>query len=315
MKRYFPYLRGKQNELMALRELAEEIAESGKVLPIIEPVNRNGTTRISLDRYIEVSMPFLLICNPLCGEFEGNPDALFGGVMAEVSLMEYDNWTPTLCIRRESSAAEISAFQERYQEYEVAVIYNGLPTSPQARALLDDEDIIHHVFIVGRVGADYVNTIPAEKRVLIADRFQRQPRNADYPEQELFTDMNTTTGNPDRLDFGDYSIVGDYFTETGGPAYAVALHHIHFQDDGSGPLDISHYISDSNATTADTPGKIIEAINKLVEALDDVQPNNTEACDEYREMAETETSRGLGYMKRLAIKHHLEVMLNGGIQL
>jgi len=64
MKRYFPFLRGKQHELMALRELAGQIAEEGSVIPIIEPVNGNATTRISLDRYVEVSMPFIFICNP-----------------------------------------------------------------------------------------------------------------------------------------------------------------------------------------------------------------------------------------------------------
>ena len=35
---YFPYLRGKQFELIAIRELAEMLAASGKIIPIIEPV-------------------------------------------------------------------------------------------------------------------------------------------------------------------------------------------------------------------------------------------------------------------------------------
>jgi hypothetical protein len=149
---------------------------------------------------------------------------------------------------------------------------------------------------------------------MVFDRFQRQERNADYPERELFTDWNTVGGNPNRLDFGDFSIVGNYYTDEGGPAYAVALHHIHFQNE-SGPLDISHFISDRVDTTADTPGKTIEALTKLVDALSGLLPNDTEACAEYTEMAESGISRGLGYMKKLAIKHHLEVMLGNGIQL
>ena len=35
---YFPYLRGKQFELIAIRELAEMISASGKIIPVIEPV-------------------------------------------------------------------------------------------------------------------------------------------------------------------------------------------------------------------------------------------------------------------------------------
>src|SRR5579859_5767238 len=222
MKRYFPFLRGKQNEMMAVRELAERIAEQGNVIPIIEPVKDNPTTRISLDRYIEVSMPFLFICNPAYGEFASRPDELFAELIEEV-LIEYDNWTPTLQVERGSTRSEISGFLDRYEDWgedgEVAVIYNGLPASAPARALLNDGRILHHVFLDRRVGAEYVNGIPEARRVIISDPFNRQARNADYPDRELFTDMNTVAGNPRRLDFGDFSIVGDHYADTGGPAY------------------------------------------------------------------------------------------------
>lgn len=92
----------------------------------------------------------------------------------------------------------------------------------------------------------------------------------------------------------------------------VTVHHVHFSGRHPGPLDISHFISDRTETTADTPGKIIEAVQKLVAALNHLRPANTDACDEYREMAEAGVSRGLGYLKRLAIQHHLELMLDGG---
>jgi hypothetical protein len=312
MKRYFPFLRGKQNELMAVRELAERIAESGAVVPIIEPVNGNATTRISIDRYVEVSMPFVFVCNPLHGEFAEAPEHLFSGITSEV-LMEYDNWTPAFQVRRDSSDHEVTAFFDRY-ESDLAVIYQALPENPAVRALLNSERVAHHIFLRGRVGASYVNGIAASQRVIISDPFNRQARNADYPEREFFTDMNTLAGNPSGLDFGDFSIVGDHYADAGGPAYAVTVHHVHFQGE-SGPLDISHFISDRTETTVDTPGKIIEAVENLVGALGGLNPNNTEACDEYREMADVGVSRGLGYLKRLAIKHHLELMLGGGIQL
>lgn len=313
MKRYFPFLRGKQNELMAVRELSERIAERQNVVPIIEPVNGNATTRISIDRYIEVSMPFALVCNPSHGNFANRAQRLFADIISE-GLMEYDNWVPALQVQRASRRNEVSEFFERYDDRELAIIYQGLPTTSSVRDLLTNELISHHVFIRDRVAAEYVNRIAEARRVLVSDPFNRQARNADYPPRELFTDMNTVTGNRGKLDFGDFSIVGDHYTDTGGPAYAVTLHHIHF-DGGPGPLEISHFISDRTETTVDTPGKIIEALEKLVDAMPELVPNNTSACEEYREMLESGVSRGLGYMKRLAIKHHLEVMLAGGIQL
>ena len=66
---YFPFLRGKQNELLALRDLAGKISSHGRVIPIIEPVKSNRTTEISIEEFVEKSMPFLFICNPIHGRF------------------------------------------------------------------------------------------------------------------------------------------------------------------------------------------------------------------------------------------------------
>ena len=40
---YFPYLRGRQNELLCLRELLEARVLIDKIVPIIEPVRFNST--------------------------------------------------------------------------------------------------------------------------------------------------------------------------------------------------------------------------------------------------------------------------------
>lgn len=40
---YFPYLRGKQFELLALREFANKNASNRKIIPIIEPVKTHLT--------------------------------------------------------------------------------------------------------------------------------------------------------------------------------------------------------------------------------------------------------------------------------
>ena len=115
-----------------------------------------------------------------------------------------------------------------------------------------------------------MNSVPDDSCVLVSDRFVRKPRNADYPPKEFFTDLNTVAGNANRSHFGDFSIVGDRYTETGGAAHAVTLHHVHYAK-GARSLDISHFISDRIHTSVDTPGKIIEALSHLVESLDTLQ--------------------------------------------
>lgn len=49
-------------------------------------------------------------------------------------------------------------------------------------------------------------------------------KNADYPPIEEFSDLHITFGEEGMDGFGDFLIVGDDYTEGGGPAYAVAIH-------------------------------------------------------------------------------------------
>ena len=258
---YYPFLRGKQNEMIALRDLAEDIVKNGKVIPIIEPVNSNDTTQISLVRFMETSMPFLFICNPRNGMFSDDADRLVTDVISR-GLGDYDNWIPALYVDEETGLQELDAFTEAYDEYRRALVYCGRPQRSSIRSRIENASVDYHVFISGRVENSYIESIPVNNRVLIVDSFRRQQRNADYPDEEFFTDLNTAEGNRDHVAFGDFSIVGDYYTDTGGPAHAVALHHIHFTED-SQSLSIHHFISDRVDTSVDTSGKIIEAVNHL----------------------------------------------------
>lgn len=48
---YFPYLRGRQFELIALRDLVEKGVLSDKIIPIIEPVKLSSTLIKTIESY------------------------------------------------------------------------------------------------------------------------------------------------------------------------------------------------------------------------------------------------------------------------
>ena len=50
---YFPYLRGRQFELIALRELLEDDLIGNKIVPIIEPIKPTSTLAKTLSFYSE----------------------------------------------------------------------------------------------------------------------------------------------------------------------------------------------------------------------------------------------------------------------
>ena len=66
---YFPYLRGRQFELIALREFAAQREGLDNVIPIIEPVKKTfNSLKIAISKFIEFDLKFALVLNPQVGD-------------------------------------------------------------------------------------------------------------------------------------------------------------------------------------------------------------------------------------------------------
>ena len=66
---YYPYLRGRQFELIALREYALQRGDNNNIVPIIEPVRKTfNSMKLALPKLIEGDVKFALILNPQVGE-------------------------------------------------------------------------------------------------------------------------------------------------------------------------------------------------------------------------------------------------------
>jgi len=66
---YYPYLRGRQFELIALREYALQRGDNNNIIPIIEPVKKTfNSMKLALPKLIEGDVKFALIINPQVGE-------------------------------------------------------------------------------------------------------------------------------------------------------------------------------------------------------------------------------------------------------
>lgn len=67
---YFPYLRGRQFELIALRELVEKDVLSSKIIPVIEPVKLSSTLLKTIEMYGNNNKKLAFITNPGVGSFK-----------------------------------------------------------------------------------------------------------------------------------------------------------------------------------------------------------------------------------------------------
>lgn len=69
---YFPYVRGRQYELLALRELVEKDLLSPHILPVVEPVKLSSTLSKTMEEFVKKQRKIGIICNPVVGSFNSD---------------------------------------------------------------------------------------------------------------------------------------------------------------------------------------------------------------------------------------------------
>lgn len=150
-----------------------------------------------------------------------------------------------------------------------------------------------------------------EKLVELNDSFDKQKRNQDYEQEndEVFSEEHLYYKKDGFLGFSDYSIVGEEFIDAGFAPKAVAIHIVYFDKDNK--LRIRHFVSDSNDDIFNPAGKFAEALKKLIDwyagnSFD--RKNDSNALREFKKLNDAGTYPGLGVIKKLSIKHHLEIM-------
>ena len=299
---YFPYLRGRQYELIALRELVEKDILSGKIIPIIEPVKLSSTLVKTIEIFGENKRRLAIIANPSVGSFNSDvmveknqklKESLFvslkenkyilfmnllkAGSNPEEFIKKHEDNMGTICIDKDA----VSVYEEYFAELDVK--YNLIPDEGGFRRKIGNN------------------------RVILADKFNKLDRNNDYIyiDDEPFSEDHLYFLEDKYVGFADYSVVGEEYNDTGFAPYAVAIHIVYFDKDES--LRIKHFVSDSNDDISDPAGKFQEALSKLVEWNKNKQID-TVAMKEFETLHYREAYPGLGTVKKLSIMHHLELM-------
>ena len=310
---YYPYLRGKRFELLALRECAETIAQSGFV-PIIEPV-RQPLRRLkqTIEDLLKKDANTIVVANPKHGDYRDRRSDI-DDLMAELHQAS-DKVHVGILLTSEMSEDEVRSLLQKNVAYDVVLIDYGFKNTEYLTGDCDIESKISlNIFIDGYSGnlyrKRYFNSIPY---VLIQDGFKRKKNaNYEFPSIERFSDLHVTYKRYDMKGYGDFLTVGDDYSERGGPAYAVAIHLTYIDPDQDDEMFVQHFVSDTNDTPTDPAGKFAEALEKLVEKVEsnDSCFKETAAISEFRELHKEQHFPGLGYIKKLSMKHHIETLAN-----
>ena len=299
---YFPYLRGRQFELIALRELVEKGVLSNRITPIIEPVKLSSTLVKTIETYGMNNKQIAIVTNPKVGSFNSDIKEEKNRKLKESFFLSLEKNKKILFMNLLRANLKPEKFIERHAD-NMGTICNDKDAIPVYEMYFAETDVKY-------------NLIPDESgfrrkirknRVLLADKFNKQDRNNDYIEidDEPFSEDHLYYLEDGYVGFADYSVVGEEYNETGFAPYAVAIHIIYFDTDDS--LRVKHFVSDSNDDISDPAGKFQEALSKLV-AWNEEKQLDTVAMKEFENLYHRETYPGLGTVKKLSIMHHLELI-------
>ncbi|MCL2286843.1 MAG: sce7725 family protein [Firmicutes bacterium] len=306
---YFPYLRGRQYELLALRELAANNLLGDYVVPIVEPVRLSPSLIKTIAEYIRTGHLLAVIRNPAVGSFmeelrDAEEDSKEGSNKEEFHQL-YNNETVVKSIIMQKNAVSLLEHWSKsgIEKKDLLVITTNR----------DFIDIYENEFAA--VSPRY-SLIPDESafrrrikrnRVILDDKFEKQSRNSDYQEDDKFFSEDHLYFAEDGLKgFSDYSVVGMEYVESGFAPYAVAIHIVFFAEDRS--LRIKHFVSDSNDDISNPAKKFYEAVTKLNIWYQANPFPPTLGLQTLLEHYNNQTYPGLGSVKKLSIMHHLELM-------
>ena len=305
---YLPFLRGKQFEFLALREVALELGDNcSKVMPIIEPVKKDLKAAGNAFSVLKQNkMRFAVILNPNHGDFETTVE---GFVKSIVELLgDNATWVPAFLLGKnipESIADVVSA----YGFSEIMLIetgaldveaYDSVLSLPQAKYLVyADADSR----MLDRKLRRYTNL----NKVRLDDNFRAEKTNRGYRGQEdqKFTDVHKYYQEENFYGFADYTTLPSTFNDGGALPRVLAIHMTYEKNEEE--IWIHHSLS----TSYDNGPENIQL--KFKEAAEDLMcffadKTKTSVISEIENYLEAGKYPGLGVLKKLSMKNHIVLM-------
>lgn len=305
---YYPFLRARQFELIALRELATEEATQGVIIPILEPVKEtHNNLNLAHKIFQEKGQSAYLVVNPKFGELAG--DSQF--YIEYLAALNYEVFLPAFHYR--NNAEYINQSIEQFGLTNCMLIcendIEGDDTNFKSIVELDAVSLI----TVNDPGRNrslnrYIRGLQ-KGFIRLDDLFEKKDRNSDFLDitEHRFSEEHIHYSTEGFEGFSDYTVLPSEYVEGGSTPRAVVIHltYLNIQNE----IWIRHFTSETNDSIANVQGKFGEAAAKAVNYCRQNGLSNS-AITELETYFDTEHYPGLGTVKKLSIKNHLLVLSN-----
>lgn len=304
---YYPYLRARQFELIALRELSTEKGLTSLITPVLEPVRRsvnglNLANKVFIDNNF---FPYLIV-NPLQGEIPGDTDFF----LDYIDHFEKTSFLPAFHFT--NNAGYIKDSIEAYSLDDVMLICLDNFTDNELLRELCANPSISHIMVLdpqrNRHLDRYLRSLD-KLYIRLDDAFEKQERNADFlnilahkfSEEHLFYRDEGYSG------FSDFTVLPSEFIDGGSTPRAVVIHLTYINEEHDNEIWIRHFTSSTNDSIANVQLKFAEAAEKALEFCSRIELDNS-AISELRDYFTKEKYPGLGTVKKISIKNHLIIV-------
>ena len=291
---YFPYFRGRQYDLLALKKIAEQRILPRNIIPIIEPVRDIRALPQTVAAFVDHDQPLVIIANPTVSDYaltqqklydwqpwRDNPNLIVGHIL-----------TPTTVASPPVAGHQTLLIGRQYDEL-LAAQHAGILTD-STYLLVPPEARIRQLLQRPTISLFDHAWLPEH------DRSYADIEDGFFSNDWELADLNHYQG------FSDYTIGGGYYSEHGYPARAVTLHLTYFAGE---QLRIHRFVSNDRSDFKHPKEKFFQAVAKLAEWLPQ-QPASvqTPAAQELAAYHTQHHFPGLGVVKRLSLEHHLQTM-------
>jgi len=309
---YQPYIRGKQFELIGIRELTTDVLSPNKtkISPIIEPVKDSSTLKTTIKGLADSGINFTVIINPQVGTFKDKAK-IFEAIKS--SVVNTTNYQIGIIFHKNIDHHKAIAFLQQYTDTipALTIIHNeAFDNIIEILALYKEHFMIkYNVINLSTTNKRYHRNFEESSRIELDDYFNAQTKNSDYLQvgESSFSEEHLYYKEEGFIGFSDFLSIGGEYSETGFLPYAVAI-HLSYADKVTKKIRVKHFVSDSNDDQSDIAGKFAEALNKLVTWCDETNYNSI-ATPIFREYHQSGHFPGLGTLKKLSLMNHIDLVL------
>lgn len=309
---YYPYLRGHKSELMALCGLAQKIAGSGKIMPIIEPVNLSPETVSTLKTLKDANMPFIFIANPMTGRKAPEIPRVKNEVYKKIPGRN-GCCRMGMIINNQTALSQVETFVESFANAELCLVHFENFSNPAKLAALvaKSPGIKTQVFIEGKITRKYMLEVDVRaKTVLIRDCLKRHYIYSSFPAEELFSDMHAFYAHSGFDGFGDFSVLGNVAAESNKNDPYLSVHFPYFRKKEN-QIWVKHFVFNVESEPFDQNNALSEILQRIVSFLEK-HPSQarTEGSRELVDFYKSSSCQDLEKIKSAVLKHHLEIVIS-----